>query len=353
MQPILDVDLGAVRANYRLLKNRHAAGASAAVVKANAYGLGVEAVSKALWEEGCREFFVATLQEAVELRHMLPNAFIGVFNGPFRGEEKDYTHYKLHPVFNELSQLERWEASAADAPTILHVDTGMTRLGFDQSMLEKAVTRHGDFCTKRIALLMSHLACANDPEHPLNARQLERFSAAKTLLPGIRTSLCNSSGFFLNKRFHQDLGRPGCALYGINPTEGDNPMRQVAMLSAPILQIRHLAQEETVGYGASYLAKAGSKIAITALGYADGWQRLLTNRGFAYIAGRQVPIAGRVSMDLIALDVTSLNDAQLSAASMAEFINRQQPVDMVAKACNTIGYEIFTQLGSRIRRQYR
>jgi alanine racemase len=352
MQPVLTVDLAALRANYRLLKQRHAKTDAAAVVKANAYGLGVEAVSKALWDEGCREFFVATLEEGVELRHILPDAVIGVFNGLHHGQEQDFLHHHLLPVLNELPQLERWQRTCADAKAILHIDSGMTRLGFTHGMLETAVKQHNEFCQKHIALLMSHLACANEPEHPKNNEQLTRFNAAKALLPGVRTSLCNSSGFFLDHRFHQDVGRPGCALYGITPTEHDNPMQHVATLSAPILQIRTLDRDETVGYGATYPALSSSKIAITALGYADGWLRSQSNNGYAYIGSTRVPIAGRVSMDMVALDVSTLSDAQLNHATQAEFICKAQPVDHIAKACNTIGYEIFTRLGRRILRHY-
>lgn len=353
MQPVLDVDLQAVRANYRLLKARHAAKTSAAVVKANAYGLGVEAISKALHEEGCREYFVATLDEGIELRRILPHDFIAVFNGPFAGEEKGYMAHRLHPVLNELSQLERWRDASRDAPCVLHVDTGMTRLGMDHPMLERAVAEYPDFCKTRIAVLMSHLACANDPAHPLNAQQLARFGQTKKLLPGIRTSLCNSSGLFLDTAYHHDSGRPGCALYGITPVEGENPMQPVVTLSVPILQLRRLTQDESVGYGATYQVKAGSKIAITALGYADGWLRMLTNQGFAYVAGHKVPFAGRVSMDMIALDVSTVDEATLANTRVAEFLNKEQTVNDIAKACHTIGYEIFTRLGHRIQRRYR
>ncbi len=351
--PTLNVDLTAIRANYRLLKARHSQQSCAAVVKANAYGLGAYAVAQALKQEGCREYFVATLAEAIELRAVLPDAIIGVFNGPYLGEEAEYLQHNLLPVLNETSQLERWQAASDSAPAILHVDTGMTRLGFSQSMLEKAAATHSEFLAKRVALLMSHLACANEPEHPQNAQQLSRFTQAKTLLPGIRASLCNSSGLFLDARFHQDLARPGCALYGINPTEQENPMQQVAVLSAPIIQIRQLDRDESVGYGGTYPSAKGGKIAITALGYADGWLRSQSNSGFAFIAGKQVPIAGRVSMDMIALDVTPLTENELSKTENVEFINNIQTVDMVAGLCSTIGYEIFTRLGRRVLRTYK
>ena len=350
--PILTVDLSAIRANYRLLKERHAKKSCAAVVKANAYGLGVEDVSKALWDEGCRTFFVATLAEAVQLRKTLADARIGVFGGLLAKEEKKYLRHRLTPVLNELSQVKRWEKAAAGAPAIIHVDTGMTRLGFTQTDLKELVHKHAHFCEHSVAYVMSHLACASEPEHPKNAEQLMRFKQALQLLPRARGSLCNSSGVFLAEKFHFDLARPGCALYGINPTEDTNPMQQVATLSAPLLQVRTLDVNETVGYGGTYKAPKGSRIAIAGIGYADGWMRLQSNIGHAYVAGVKVPLAGRVSMDMVALDVSTLPAQALDKAGCAEFINAQQTVDDIATLCGTIGYEVFTRLGRRVLRQY-
>ncbi len=201
-------------------------------------------------------------------------------------------------------------------------------------------------------LLMSHLACANEPDHPKNAEQLRRFREALKLLPGAQASLCNSSGLFLPPEFHFDLARPGCALYGINPGEGKNPMQPVATLSAPILQLRTLERDDTVGYGATYAAKKGSRIAIAALGYADGYFRsLLSNNAFAFVAGHKAPIIGRISMDMLALDVIRRSRKRRSPkTARAEFINAQQTVDDIAAACGTIGYEIFTRIGRRVKR---
>lgn len=351
--PTLEVSLPAIRANYRLLKSRHAKQSSAAVVKANAYGLGMDEVAPALWDEGCRMFFVATLAEGVALRKALPDARIGVFNGLMPREEKKFVKQRLTPVLNDIGQLERWEkATAASIPAILHVDTGMTRLGLTASELEHVALRHHHFVTNGLAMVISHLACANEADHPKNAEQLKRFRAALAKLPGVKASLCNSSGLFLAEDFHFDLGRPGCALYGINPVQGKNPMQQVATLSAPLLQVRTLDRNESVGYGSSYDAPAGGRIAICAFGYADGWMRTLSNKGFAYVEGIKVPIAGRVSMDMIALDVSAIPQKKITAKTRAEFINAQQTVDDIAATCNTIGYEIFTRLGRRVERRY-
>lgn len=344
----LEVDLKALAANYRLLKSRHAARNIAAVVKADAYGLGVEAVSKALWGDGCREFFVATLEEAIMLRRTLPDAVIGVFQGFLPGEERDYAAHKLTPVLNDLAEVERFVRMTDDGwqmTGILHVDTGMTRLGLNTAELKSI--RHP---SSVIRYLMSHLACANEPQHPKNAEQLERFKDALKHFPGVKASLANSSGIFLPSEFHFDMARPGCALYGINPTNEKNPMQHVATLSAPLLQIRTLDRDETVGYGATKAMQKGSRIAICALGYADGWMRSLSNQGHAFIAGQKAPILGRVSMDMVALDVSTL--PELPATARAEFINARQTVNDIASACDTIGYEIFTRIGNRVKRLY-
>ena len=347
----LTVNLSAIRANFRLLKNRHAKGSIAAVVKADAYGLGIKGIAPALWEEGCRTFFVATLDEGITLRKILPDARIGVFNGLLAKQEKKYLRYRLTPVLNDVGQVECWEKAAPTAPAMLHVDTGMTRLGLNASEVRKIASHHRDLPSV-IGYLLSHLACSGEPEHPKNAEQLMRFRQTMQLLPRVRGSLCNSSGLFLPSKFHFDMARPGCALYGINPTNGDNPMQQVAMLSAPLLQIRTLERNETIGYGGTYKAAKGSRIAVAALGYADGWLRANGNNGFAFVEGHKVPLAGRVSMDMVALDISQIPPQLLTPKTRAEFINAEQTVDDIAKACNTIGYEIVTRIGARVEREY-
>lgn len=350
--PTLHVDLDAVVANYRILKERHALHKVAAVVKADAYGLGMRAVAQALWQDGCRVFFVATLSEGMALRKMLADARIGVFNGVMKGEEALFVRHRLAPVLNEVSQVERWVAkTTVDAPVMLHVDTGMTRLGLTQGELEGVVGKYPGLHTS-LAYVLSHLACANEPGHPKNQEQLARFRQAMAVLPGVKASFANSSGHFLPADFHFDLGRPGCALYGITPVEGENPMRQVARLEAPLLSVRTLDRDETVGYGATMQLPKGSRLALAALGYADGWPRLLSGQGFAFVGGHKVAVVGRVSMDMTALDVSTVPEAMLATAQSAEFINAQQTVDEVARACGTIGYEIFTGLGARIVRRY-
>jgi alanine racemase len=350
LNPTLTINLAALIANYNLLKNTHAKNSVAAVVKANAYGLGVSGVSKALWAEGCRNFFVATLEEGVELRGVLPDANIGLFQGIFPGEESEYIAHNLSPVLNDLSQLGSYTkilSANQKIQAIIHVDTGMTRLGLCESDLKNPIL--STLNTQHSKLLISHLACADTPTHEKNAEQLARFHAAIKYFPDAKYSLANSAGVFLPQDYHFDIARTGCALYGISPK---NPMRHVATLSAPILQIRTLDRDETVGYGATAPAKKGARIAITALGYADGYFRMLGNLGHAYIAGQKLPLIGRVSMDMVAIDVSSIPEAQIDLATSAEFINAQQTVDDVAQQCGTIGYEIFTRIGRRVKRVY-
>lgn len=350
MHATLSVDLSALSANYRLLQSK-TTGECGAVVKANAYGLGVEAVSKTLYEAGCKKFFVATLEEAIELRSILPDVTIAVFNGIFEKEEKEFIHHRLIPVINTLGELERVQSSGVRGQgIIIHVDTGMTRLGLNESDLKKLPRPLTP--DPRSLTVMSHLACADEPAHPKNAEQLARFKVALQCFPGAMASLANSAGIFLPPEFHFDIARPGCALYGINPTEGKNPMRHVATLSAPILQIRTLERDETVGYDATHTAKNGARIAVAALGYADGYSRALSNKGLAFIAAHKVPIIGRISMDMIALDISAVPEMTLSANVHAEFINTVQTVNDVANMCDTIGYEVFTRIGQRVKRVY-
>lgn len=345
----LTIDLSALAENYRLLQARHAKKHISAVVKANAYGLGVREVSKALWAEGCRDFFVATLEEAIELRSILPAAGIGVFSGIFSGQEREFQQHQLKPVLNDLGMIERWVSKARQSAKIVHIDTGMTRLGLSESDLKIALP----LLEKNPPMLMSHLACANEPLHAKNVEQLMRFEAAMAMLPGAKASFANSSGLFLPHSFHFDLGRPGCALYGINPTDGANPMKQVASLCAPILQIRTLDRDETVGYGGTYQAHKGDRFAIVGFGYADGYSRGFSNCGFAYVGGHKIPIAGRVSMDMVALDISKIPEGHITEHMRAEFINDIQPVDDIAVAAGTIGYEIFTRIGARVQRIYK
>ncbi|MFZ4406181.1 MAG: alanine racemase [Paracraurococcus sp.] len=354
MQAVLTVDLGAVAANWRLLRDQAAPGAVAGVVKADAYGLGAAPVGLALAAAGCRHFFVAHLAEGVVLRAALgPGPMIAVLNGFAPGEDGESG---LLPVLNGAGDLAAWAAAARTAgrqlPALLHVDTGMARLGLAPAEIDAVVADPARLAGLDLRYVMSHLACADHPENPLNALQARRFAAIRTRLPGVPGSFANSSGLFRGMAYASDLARPGCALFGINPTPGAaNPLRQVVTLDAPILQVREIAAGTSVGYGASWTAARPSRIATVAAGYADGYLRSLSGRAVGRIAGRPVPLVGRVSMDLITFDVTDVPEPV--PGDSVQLIGPDLTPDEVAAAAATAGYEILTALGARYRRDYR
>ncbi len=356
MEAVLTVDLGAVAANWRDLVARHRAaggGAVAGVVKADAYGLGAAPVARALREAGCRHFFVAHLEEGVAVRAAIgPGPVVAVLNGFAPGADGDAG---LTPVLNSLCDLAAHAAAPPAAGAILHLDTGMSRLGLDVAEQAVLAGEPGRLAGLPLLAVMTHLACADEPDHPMNAAQAARFAAAAgRIAPGVPRSLANSSGLFLGPGFASDLARPGCALYGINPTPGRaNPMRPVVHLAAPILQVRAIAAGDTVGYGAAWTAARPSRIATVAAGYADGYLRALTGRGaVGILAGRPVPLVGRVSMDLITFDVTDVPAAPGDAVALIGAAPGITPDEVAARA-GTIGYEILTALGARYRRDYR
>ena len=326
----LSIDLGAIVANWRLLCARHR-GAVAGVVKADAYGLGAAPVARALQAAGCAHFFVAHAAEGVALRAALGEGpMIAVLNGFPPSAAPGCT-----PVVNTPEMAQAWSGQGR---VLLHVDTGMNRLG---------VPGLEGLPPLEIAYVMTHLACADEPTHPLNETQRARFEAVRAALPGVPGSFANSSGIFLG--YDSELARPGAALYGIAPAPGPNPLRCVLLLDAPILQIRDVPAGETVGYSATWRTARDSRIAIVAAGYADGYLRALSGRGMGVLAGAPVPVVGRVSMDLTAFDITGL---PARAGDMITLIGRHNPPDAVAAAAGTIGYEVLTSLGARYRREY-
>jgi alanine racemase len=352
---VLEVDLSAIVANWRRLSVQHPSGPVAGVVKADAYGLGATQVASALRGAGCGHFFVATLDEALLIRPLLPGAMIGVLHGLIAGSEAVFVAHDICPVLGSLAEIDRWCAAARQIgrrlPAILHVDTGMARLGLDARELERL---HADpACMDGIALLyiMTHLVSAELRDDPMNADQLALFEAAGARLPPARRSLANSSGIFLGPRFGSDLARPGAALYGINPTpDAPNPMRLAVRLHVRVLQVREIVAGASVGYNATWRASRPSRIATAALGYADGWHRSQSGRGQAVFDGGAVPLVGRVSMDLSTFDVTE--HPTLAVGSWLEVIGPGCPPDDVAIAAGTNAYEVLTSLGRRFHRVY-
>ena len=361
---ILTIDLEAICNNYRRLSQELGGCECAAVVKADAYGLGMARVGPALARAGARTFFTAQLQEAVALRESLAateearaEARIFVLNGLSAGPLEDFRAHDLHPVLNSLGEIDAWSAAARSLdraqPAAVHVDTGMSRLGLPPEEFDSLAADPGRLDGIDLRFLMSHLACADTPAHPLNARQLAAFEAARARLPGTPASLCNSAGIFLGSDYHYQLARPGVALYGVNPIPGKpNPMAQVVRLQGKILQLREIDAPRSVGYGATHRVAGPTRIATVAVGYADGYLRSLSNRAWAWIGDQRIPVVGRVSMDLITLDVSAASRDAARPGALVDLIGPKFGLDQLAEAAGTIGYEILTALGQRYHRVY-
>ena len=355
----LTVDLGAVRENYRALRRRLGRAACAAVLKADAYGLGADRIASVLAAEGCRHFFVAHLEEGIALRpHVPETAEVFVLHGPMPGCEDAALGHCLTPVLNSLEQVESWAALARRhgraLQAVLQLDTGMSRMGLSPAELDRIAAEPRRLDGIELRLVMSHLACAERQDHPANGTQRLRFDVARRRLPQAPASLANSSGIFLGPDFHYDLARPGAALYGLAPVAGAaNPLRPAVRLQARVVQLRMIAAGDEVGYGLTWRAAGPARIATVAVGYADGFPRSTGNVGVAYLGDTALPIVGAVSMDSLGLDVSALPDGALRPGAMVDLIGPHRGVDAVAADAGTIGYEILTRLGRRFRREYR
>jgi alanine racemase len=355
---VLSVDVSAIEANWRMLVSRVSPAECSAVVKADAYGCGIEPVVRALSRARCKTFFVAHLAEARRVHAVAPETVVYVLNGIAPGSASAFADTYARPVIGSLAELAEWDAFCrANNWTwgaALHFDTGMNRLGltFEEAVALSARIKNLDH---GIMLVMSHLACADNPAHPLNDRQIQQFRDLRVMYRGVTASLANSSGIFLGPATHCDLVRPGVALYGANPTPGlENPMRPVVELKGRIVQLRSLARGASVGYGATWTAEGPSKIAIVAIGYADGYLRATgASNAVAIVAGRRCPIAGRISMDLLALDVTDLPENVVRRGDFATLLGEGISVDELAAWGGTISYEVLARLGNRYRRVYR
>ena len=358
----LTIDLAAIEANWRALARQALTVECGAVVKANGYGMGIEPVTATLAKAGCKTFFVADIAEARRVRSRTSDATIYLLSGCSPESAPACVELNAKPVINSMTELAEWDAFVTACNwrggAALQVNTGMNRLGISAPEAAALAPRvqtenHG------ITLLMSHLACAEIPDHPLTASQIALFREIRALYRGIPASLANSSGIFLGDPALCDLVRPGAALYGVNPTPGRaNPMQGVVELSGRILQIRSVLPDETVGYGATWTAKRASRIVVVALGYADGLLRSASASdgkpgAAAIIAGKPCPIAGRISMDLVCIDVTDLPEGAVHRGDIATFIGDGIGVDEFAAAAGTIGYEVLTRLGMRCHLIYR
>ncbi len=350
-RPVLTVSLAAVAANWRTLKDAAPHAETAAVVKADGYGLGALPSAAKLRAIGCATFFVATLDEGRALRAGLgqgPRIF--VLNGLPPGAAASFAAHALTPVLNTLEEVRAW-ADSGRRPAALHVDTGMSRAGLSPAELDALAAEPALLARLDLALVMSHLACGDEADHPQNRAQLGRFRAALTRLPAAPASLAASGGVFLGPEYHFDLVRPGIALYGGQPMlSGPNPMRATATLTAEVIGVRTLQRGDTAGYGATYAAAHETRLAVCNLGYADGIMRSLSNRGAAYIGDIACPYAGRVSMDLLTIDVSAVPPDLAVRGAQVEIIGPHMSIEEMAARSGTANYEILTGLGNRFTR---
>ena len=354
---LLTINLAAIAENYLTLAARSGPATCAAVVKADAYGLGADRVAPVLAAVGCRHFFVAQVGEGLALRSILgPGPVIAVLNGASPGSETICATHDIVPVLNDRSQLDRWQSLARRLerrlPAILQIDTGMARFGFARDEVGALLDRPDAFTGLDLRMVMSHLACAGEPDSPVNATQRAVFQTVRRRLPMVPASLSASSGLFLGPDFRFDMVRPGGALYGIAPQAAmPNPMRPVIGLRARVMQMRSVPAGTPVGYGHAAVVTRDSRLATVAIGYADGFFRS-TSGGAAWFGGTCLPVLGRVSMDSLVLDVTDVAPGTLGPGALVDIIGPERDVDAVAAAAGTIGYELLTNLGHRFHRIY-
>ncbi|WP_172341105.1 alanine racemase [Novosphingobium sp. SG751A] len=349
---VLTIDLGALVENWRRVSREVAPARAAAVVKADAYGLGAAQVVRALAAEGCRAFFVANLVEALVIRDLVPDdAVLAVLNGLHPGGEGFAAEAGVTPVLNSMGQARRWQAFGR--PAMLQVDTGMARHGLGFNEAAELAADAGFRAAVPLLAVISHLSCADEPDRAENAAQLARFETAAALFPGVARCFANSGGVLLGAGFHGDLVRAGLCLYGAEPADGrTEPFRPVVGLQARVLQTRTVPAGTGVGYGQTWHAPRQTRLALLSIGYADGFPRSLSGRGAVWAHGAILPIVGRVSMDVTVVDASALPMGALAEGDLVEIIGPHRPIEAVAQEAGTIAYEILTQLGGRYQRVY-
>jgi alanine racemase len=358
----LTVDLGNLQRNWRSLAARAAPAQCAGVVKADAYGLGAIPCARALWDAGCRSFFVALPQEGGELRSALPEATIFILDGLLPNLAPYYAEHRLVPALASLEEIGEWAGLARTRgrklPAALHVDTGINRLGLTEPEVRAIAERPASLDGLDVVLVMSHLACADEPEALMNQQQRLRFDRLRAVFPPAPASLANSPATLGPAGFAHDMVRPGVSLFGGHPfPEGPNPMLPVARVSAVLLQVRDAAAGETVGYGGVWRAERASRIGVIGVGYRDGFPRALARPlsktpPRVYIAGHFAPIVGRISRDLITIDLTDVPPEEARRGARVELLGDHVSIDDMARSAGTIPYEILTGLGSRLARLY-
>lgn len=363
-QAELTVDLAALAANFKTMQKNAGTAETSAVVKADGYGLGMAHIAPALAKAGCKTFWVAQLNEAISLRALLPDAVIYVLNGLPQGTAAQFEAHDLRPCLITKAQIQEWQAHCLSQsqthkalPACLFVDSGFNRLGFGELDIAELLTQPDIFEGWELCLIASHLACADDPTHPMNGAQLERFRNALAVLPPAPASLANSGGTMLGPDYHFDMVRTGTMLYGCSATaREEDALAPIAALRAPLLQIRRISAGESIGYGATFTAGGEMTIGIASLGYGDGLSRHFGNQSPSPIrfslAGQPVSLLGRVSMDSLAIDLTNLPQMP-EIGDMVEIFGHDNPIDRLAHQGNTISYELLTSLGSRYNRIYK
>jgi len=357
-QATLTIHLGRIIENYKNCKILANGTECAAMVKADAYGMGIEQVAPALFHKsGCRIFFVANLAEAMTLRSLIPKADIYVLNGIFPAHMDYFMAHNIRPVLNDLDQIRLWAAcrSQSRPPCAIHFDTGINRLGLSPEETNAFITDTALRDKLDIALIMSHLACSDEASHPLNEKQLSDFKAITHHFPKCKASLANSGGILLGPDYHFDLVRPGLLLFGGNPTGGTMPENiQVAFqITGKILQIRPVQKGQSVGYGATWTADEPRHIATINIGYADGYLQMFNNCGMAYLNGQFIPLVGRVSMDMMALDVTGINISEIDVSCDVEILGEHITLEMASEVSSLSQYEILTGVRNRYQRIYK
>lgn len=364
----LTIDLDALVTNWKALERLSAPAKTGAVVKSDAYGCGLAHIVPALANAGCDRFFVALTQEGVLAKRLAPSAEVFVLNGLFSQSVATVAEAGLIPVLSSVEEIavwaEYWQLRGGRRPCALHVDTGMNRMGLsvDEALEFAADPARRDTITP--ILIISHLACADEPAHPLNRQQVDRFNTVVPHFPGVEASMANSAGVFLGPECHFDLTRPGIALYGGEAViDAPNPMRPVVRCETRIAQLRRVPGGETISYGASQTLLRDTLVATCSIGYSDGYHRSLSGSGvelrklsnpaaFGYAGGKRVPVLGRVTMDLVMFDVTDLSDGAVQTGDHIELFGANIALDDVARAAGTIGYELLTGLGQRYHRRY-
>ena len=359
---VLTVNLEALTSNYRLLQEKAGQNcAVAGIIKANAYGLGLEQVANTLTQLECPQFFVATLDEALNFRKFNKISPIAVLGGLFTDAENTYIEYNITPVLNSPDDITRWAKRGQDGnkqlPAFIHFDTGMNRLGLSLAEFDVLKNDMSVLDGIDVQMIMSHFIAADDYAEEwaqtLTIEQAERFKEIAVRFPSTQKSLANSSGIFRDSGYHYDMVRPGYALYGGNPTpEENNPMRDVISLHTRILQVRECKKNQSTGYGTSHKFKKDTRTATIAIGYADGFLRSNSNQAVLYYNNQPCPVIGRVSMDLVTIDLSDVKGEQPKQGDMVEIIGPNQNIDELAKPAGTIGYEILTSLGDRYKREY-